>query len=101
MELSTRNYQEKRSFIRMKLDCPAKIALPDDEFTGVCSNLSGGGMLLVLDTPLTTGTECIVSISSHFGHGPMLRAKTKVIRAMSCDGKCHAGLSIVELLDNQ
>ncbi|HMU67500.1 MAG TPA: PilZ domain-containing protein [Cellvibrionaceae bacterium] len=101
MELSTRNYQEKRSFIRMKLDCPAKILLESEELTGVCSNLSGGGMLLVLDAPINLGTECVVSISSHFGHGPMLRAKTKVIRAMSCDGKCHAGLSIVELLDNQ
>lgn len=101
MELSTRNYQEKRSFIRMKLDCPAKIALENEECTGVCSNLSGGGMLMVLDTPVAIGTECVVSISSHFGHGPMLRAKAKVIRAMSCDGKCHAGLSILTLLDNQ
>ncbi|MFO1369872.1 MAG: PilZ domain-containing protein [Marinagarivorans sp.] len=101
MELSTRNYQEKRSFIRMKLDCPAKIAHLDEEFAGVCSNLSGGGMLLVLDKSIEIGTEYVVSISSHFGHGPMLRAKTKVIRAMSCDGKCHAGLSIEELLDNQ
>lgn len=101
MELSTRNYQEKRSFIRMKLDCPAKIALHDEDFAGVCSNLSGGGMLLVLDAPIEIGTECIVSISSHFGHGPMLRARTKVIRALTCAGKCHAGLTITELLDNQ
>ncbi len=101
MELSTRNYQEKRSFIRMKLDCPARIGLEEDQITGICSNLSGGGMLLVLDNPIDIGTVCVVSISSHFGHGPMLKAKAKVIRAMNSDGRCHAGLSIVELLDNQ
>ncbi|HEY6528439.1 MAG TPA: PilZ domain-containing protein [Cellvibrionaceae bacterium] len=101
MELSSRDYQEKRSFIRMKLDCPAKITVSDDEdFTGVCSNLSGGGMLLVLDNPIEVGSECVVRISSHFGHGPMLKARTRVNRAISYNGKCHAGLSILELLDH-
>jgi c-di-GMP-binding flagellar brake protein YcgR len=99
VELSTRNYHEKRSFIRMKLDCPAQVTCINDDFSGVCSNLSGGGMLLVLEKPVEVGNECVVRISSHFGHGPMLKARAKVNRAISYQGKCHAGLSIIELLD--
>jgi c-di-GMP-binding flagellar brake protein YcgR len=98
MELSTRNYQEKRSFIRMKLDCPAVVKSSGEDIKGLCSNLSGGGMLLILDKAIAAGSECVVCISSHFGHSPMLQAKARVIRALTCDGQCHVGLSIVELM---
>lgn len=100
MELSTRHYQEKRNFIRMKLDCPAVLQFSDKIYKGLCSNLSGGGMLLIIDEGADVGSECTISISSHFGHGPMLKAKTRVIRALNYDNKYHLGLSIIELLDH-
>ncbi|MEY4590336.1 MAG: hypothetical protein RL497_2412 [Pseudomonadota bacterium] len=99
MELSTRSYQEKRSFIRMKLDCPAQITVANEDFGGICSNLSGGGMLLVLENPVDVGSECVVRIASHFGHGPMLKARAKINRSHAQEGRYHAGLSIIELLD--
>lgn len=101
MEMSTRDYQEKRSFIRMKLECPALISLPGEDRDSLCSNLSGGGMLLVLDEPIEVGSEHVVCIKSHFGHGPMLTAKTRVIRSEIYNEKCHAGLSILELLEHR
>jgi hypothetical protein len=101
MELSTRQYQEKRNFIRMRLDCPALLHIDDRALKGLCSNLSGGGMLLIVDERIEVGSECAVNISSHFGHGPMLKARTRVIRALgSSDNKYHLGLAIIELLDH-
>jgi hypothetical protein len=99
MELSARSYQEKRNFIRMRIDSPAALVAGERAINGICINLSGGGMLVALEEPLDSGQECEITISSAFGHSPMLRAKTRVNRVMSEGGQVLLGLEIAELLN--
>ena len=103
MSSANRNYQEKRGFIRMKIDTPAHIELKDHEqvYQGVCRDLSGGGMLIEMDTALPVGTCLKVRITSAHGHAPMLEAETVVSRILSHPSDtsefCLLGLEITEL----
>ncbi len=101
MNLASRVYSEKRNFIRMQVDTPVRLSLTadDEEVTGVCHDLSGGGMLVELEKPLPAGTECLAVISSRHGHSPMLKARTRVSRVDSGpQDNCLLGLEIIELL---
>ena len=82
MTSENRSYDEKRDFIRMKVDTPADIVISNDsqKIHGVCRDLSGGGMQIELPVALPVGTLTEVSISSPHGHEPMLHAEAKVTR---------------------
>ncbi len=105
MESASRNYQEKRNYIRMKIDAPVNIGVVADGSTykGVCRDLSGGGLLIELDTVLPAGTKVEVSIVSGHGHNPMLNAKAEVTRVISQPESetqpCLLGMQIVEVLN--
>ena len=100
-----RNYQEKRNYIRMKVDTPVsvKVESADTLLNGVCKDLSGGGMLVELNSALPVGAEAYVEIASGHGHAPMLKAKTRVSRVESQpnaeEQPCVLGLEIVEVLN--
>lgn len=100
MNLANRSYEEKRSFIRMKVDTPVDVKLGHQQsWEGICHNLSGGGMLISVSEPLPLGAELEVTVSSHHGHSPMLKALTKVSRVQQ-EPQCYrVGLEIVSLLD--
>ncbi len=105
MNSASRNYQEKRNYIRMKVDAPVNITLIADgtSMAGVCRNLSGGGMLIELDATLAVGTKAEVTIASGHGHSPMLRARAEVSRVISQPDTekqpCMLGLQIIEVLN--
>jgi len=101
MNLSSRNYQEKRSFIRMKVDIPVAVTLDEQtKLHGTCHDLSGGGMLISLSEPLPLQQELEVRVSSNHGHNPVLRAMTRVCRLPEAKGaRFMAGLEIVSLLE--
>lgn len=103
MNLASRNYQEKRNFIRMKVDTPVEVISQKQVLSGVCHNLSGGGMLISLDEPLPLGSQLEVTVSSNHGHNPMLHALTQVQRAepqlAQSKKPCHLGLAIIRMLD--
>lgn len=101
MNLASRDYQEKRSFIRMKVETPVAVQLhPEKHLQGTCHNLSGGGMLISLAEPLPLRQELEVTVSSNHGHNPMLRALTRVCRLPeTSDTRYFVGLEIVTLLD--
>lgn len=102
MNLASRNYQEKRNFIRMKVETPVAVTLNrQTRLQGTCHNLSGGGMLISLAEPLPLHQEMEVTVSSNHGHSPMLHALTRVCRLSEADrGKRFmAGLEIVSLLE--
>lgn len=80
-DLSGRNYDEKRNFIRMQVNIEAFIT----DHTGLtergrCINLSGGGALLELDRNLPANQSVAVKIHSPYGHSPVLDIKGHVIR---------------------
>ena len=101
MNLASRNYQEKRSFIRMKVETPITVQLNQHKhLQGTCHNLSGGGMLVSLAEPLPLHQELEVTVSSNHGHNPMLRALTRVCRLPEVSGaRFMTGLEIVTLLE--
>ena len=95
-----RAYDEKRNFIRMQINTPAQVSLESngENFSGVCKDLSGGGMLVELEKAVPVGDEVEVTISSPHGHSPMLKALTKVTRVSGGPGeKYTVGLEIVAM----
>lgn len=104
MSLASRDYQEKRNFIRMKVDTPVRVLLSngDEQLEGICRDLSGGGLLVELSEPLPVGTLVEVSIQSHHGHSPMLQARACVNRVESQPDTvaqpCLLGMEIVEVI---
>lgn len=99
-----RNYNEKRDFIRMKVDTPANIVIANDgkPIKGICRDLSGGGMLIELDSVLPIGTIAEISIASAHGHEPMLRVQAEVTRVVAEPDQeekpCLLGLQIKKVL---
>ena len=104
MNLASRDYHEKRRFIRMKVETPVQLTVPDQPpLLGTCHNLSGGGMLVSAPKDFALGTELQVLLKSNHGHTPMLKAVAHVNRILPAN---HAatkntlfGLEIVALLD--
>ena len=102
MGLLDREYSEKRNFIRMKVNTPVEVTLDQGNRTisGVCQDLSGGGMLLTLDEALELDTEIIVNVISDHGHSPMLQASCIVSRVEAGPKDSHLlGLEIQEVLN--
>jgi hypothetical protein len=101
MNLANRSYEEKRNFIRMRVDTPVDVKLGQQrQWQGKCHNLSGGGMLISVPESLPLGVELEVTVSSHHGHNPMLKALTKVCRVNSLTPQeCRVGLEILTLLE--
>ncbi len=101
MSQARHDFSEKRNFIRMKIDTPAKVIAQSNDMTleGVCRDLSGGGMLIEVDKTLPTGTELEITVASEHSHSPMLRAKARVSRIIGGpNDKCTLGLEILEML---
>jgi hypothetical protein len=74
---------DKRSFIRMEVNTPAKITVIADnqQEIGICKNLSGNGMLLELGTDYSVGSEFVVHVTSELENGPTLDASCTVMRS--------------------
>lgn len=104
MVMANRDYQEKRNFIRMRVETPVEISLHNGEelHEGTCVDLSGGGLLVEMQTLLPVGTKLEVNIASSHGHSPMLRAKATVTRIVSqpdsVERPCKLGLEIDEVI---
>ncbi|NIB43163.1 PilZ domain-containing protein [Pseudomaricurvus alkylphenolicus] len=102
MSTADRDYSEKRNFLRMQIDTPVSIYIQSDgeDLTGMCRDLSGGGLQVELNKALPLGSEVEVTISSGHGHSPMLQAKAKVMRVDAGPGeKSTMGMEIVEVND--
>ncbi|MBX2809446.1 MAG: PilZ domain-containing protein [Cellvibrionaceae bacterium] len=102
MTRADQHYNEKRNFIRMQVDTPAQVSVEGEQTTcdGVCNDLSGGGMLLTIDRALPLNTELLVTVSSLYGHNPMLQARCRIARVESGpNDSCLLGLEIHEILN--
>jgi len=97
-----RNYNEKRNFIRMRIDTPADVIIDNkgQQLQGICKDLSGGGMLIESEEKLELGLELTVRLASHHLNSPMLKARALVARVQeNRNGKFILGLEILEMLD--
>lgn len=60
----TINYDEKRSFYRMSVDCHVEFSIPgsSEKHTGEGKNLSANGVKFITDQKLSEGQELDVTI---------------------------------------
>jgi hypothetical protein len=96
----SRDWDEKRDFIRMKVDTQIMLAVDDSNVTveGYCRDLSGTGMLIEVDQELGAGTMCRTTLPSNNDAFPSLDATVKVLRCIQLsDNKYQLGTEILEI----
>ena len=100
MSLASRDYSEKRNFIRMQMNTPVEIILePSKELlNGTCLDLSGSGLQVLMDRSLPTGSKMEISIKPPYGDSPIMRANAEVTRVDEANDEYLVGLEILEML---
>ncbi len=94
-QLSTRSYDEKRDYIRMKVNIEALVVNETGKkIIGFCHNLSGGGALLELQEALTVNEKIEVFIHSKHGHAPAFSSKGQVVRNQSMSEKSNYMIAV-------
>ncbi len=74
-------YIEKRDYIRMEVDCAARIELDGIEpLSAIVKDLSATGVLLWVDTKIPSGSVGTVSILPGKNITPPLSAEIEIIR---------------------
>ena len=75
------DYIEKRDYIRMSVDCAARISLDGIEpISAIVKDLSANGVLLWIDSPIPSGSIGMVNILPGKNITPPLSAEIEVIR---------------------
>ncbi len=98
----TINYDEKRSFYRMSVDCQVEFSRPgsSETFKGDGKNLSANGVKFITDEKLNEGEELDVTVHPVIQTVTPLSAKAKVVRVVydEDNGKYIVGLSMQEVV---
>ena len=82
----TREYDEKRDFIRIDIDCEIIYKILDedatnkDELVGQVANLSGRGLMFICDTEVEKNSMLEIRIKPSNILTPSLHANVKVVR---------------------
>jgi len=95
-------YNEKRNFIRMTIPegISARLAIENEIITGECRDLSGGGLLVYTTRSIPEGTELLAEVSSRYGHAPVLKTRSRVVRNNDTgNGHFELGLETLEILN--
>lgn len=94
-----RNVEEKRDFIRMKVECQAIIQTDEGSLEATCIDLSSSGMQLRTDAPLEVGQDIQVEITSKHSQLSSLKASGTVVWVENTDdGKQHMlGITITHM----
>jgi hypothetical protein len=97
------HFEEKRDFIRVKMDSTVSITLqdaPGETHTARCIDLSGAGMQLETSKRLSAGSALRVSVRSPTADIPPLNAHGRVIWSKQKEGsslyKCGIYLERME-----
>ena len=102
----TREYDEKRDFIRIDIDCEVtfkKLDSTEEEMTGQVANLSGRGMMFISEVELEKNIVLEVNIKPKNILTPSLHANVKVVRVIKqrhADGY-EVGAVIKEIYDDE
>lgn len=98
MSTLSRNYQEKRDYIRMQVSAPATLTLPDGSHIALtCLDLSSSGAQLISSEPVMEGINAELTIDSAGGPSAPLSAKVAVRRVQQeNDTQFRIGLQIIE-----
>lgn len=77
-----REYDEKRDFIRVEVDCPVRYRVENtgEDATGKVRNLSGRGMMFIAEQELPRESYLEVRIQPENTLTPPLHARVRVVR---------------------
>lgn len=78
--LEQRVYDEKRNFIRMKINTLVQVRSEGRHFEARCKDLSGSGMLILADEALPLGSTVEVCIEPETDKHQEFRASGEVVR---------------------
>jgi len=95
---SEQHYEEKRNFIRMRIDSDAIIRVGDTIHDAQCIDLSSDGMQLQTGLELSNGEQIEVEIVSRHSQLPGLKATAQILRVQQDDsGQYLLGLRILAM----
>ncbi|WP_028237999.1 PilZ domain-containing protein [Stutzerimonas azotifigens] len=98
MSQRDRDYDEKRDFIRMRMDAGVILLLDEQRIEGVCLDLSSTGMQVEATSSLRMGDRVRVQIPSTHPSLRGLDADAEVVRVSALDqGRQRLGLAILEM----
>jgi len=84
---SSRQYTEKRNYMRLTMDCPVsyQVVNTSNRRMGTCRNLSADGILFECDEKYPIGTRIKVNVSPTLSLSPPFSAVVKVVRVSADD----------------
>lgn len=100
MNMTMRNYNEKRDFIRMKVDTQVELRVCDSErvLQGICRDLSGTGMAVEINEDVAVGTNLLACLASSNSKFPPFEANVQVVRSTALpDGHYLLGMQILQV----
>ena len=92
-----RGYDEKRDFIRMRVDADVSLIHAGQEIAGVCVDLSSSGMQVEAPRQFQVGDTLTVRIDSEHAALAGLEADTEVVWARNEAERQHLGLKILKM----
>ncbi len=99
-----RDYDEKRDYLRVSVDCPIFFRTGDEEQeeTGKVKNLSGRGMMFVSERELPLESSLKVKVFPENDLTPPLHARVRVVRVTPTrrGSGFEVGAVIQEMLDD-
>jgi len=98
MSLNDRSYEEKRDYIRMRVDAEVSLLHAGQVIPAVCLDLSSSGMQVQAPRTFKVGDKLSVRIDSEHAALKGLEAETEVVWATDeANGGQKLGLSIVSM----
>lgn len=94
------DYDEKRDYIRMDVDCDItyKLADSDEVKTGRCTSLSGAGVSFIAETSYAIGLAMEIKVIPQNSLTPAMTAFIEIVRSVSHkDGSYEIAASIKSL----
>lgn len=81
MSFNSREFSEKRDFIRMQVSTSSTIVINDEKHPAVCTDLSSTGAALTSKAVLKVNDKIEIEVNSGGGETPPLKAEATVLRA--------------------
>lgn len=92
-----RGYDEKRDFIRMRVDANVSLIHAGQEIEGICLDLSSSGMQVQAPRQFSVGDQLTVRIDSEHAALKGLEADTEVVWTKTAGDEQHLGLRILNM----
>jgi hypothetical protein len=99
MRTSSKDYSEKRDFIRMQVSTNCKVQYKNNEFVATCLDLSSKGALIECAEAIEVNSQITLIINSGSEDIPPLHAQATILRIVrQTEETFHYGVSIDQYL---